>query len=170
MFIIKQLLSEKLSGKTEGTEKANCLWVCFDLTDAWHPEPDGRAWIRVIDSCQSLTLARPFICEQLVAFLAAAFEGAHRVAAEVVAASVVLLALVDVWVEKIQEWETEGPSAGAQVHITLSCSHESTWVTNAAHVSECTALQVQMRTAWPNTGGTYMWYAACGTAESRACQ
>lgn len=35
-----------------------------------------------------------------MAFLAAAFEGAHRVPAEVIAASVVLLAFVNVWKEK----------------------------------------------------------------------
>lgn len=57
-------------------------------------------WWRLCDlRGQSLTLARPFISEQFVAFLAAAFEGAHRVPAEVIAASVVLQAFVDVWVK-----------------------------------------------------------------------
>lgn len=50
----------------------------------------------VSDSCQALTLACPLISEQFVAFLAAAFKGAHCVPAEVIAASVVLLAFVDV--------------------------------------------------------------------------
>lgn len=63
-------------------------------------QPDGRT----DDTCvtvsgQSLTLACPFISEQFVAFLAAAFEGAHRVPAEVIAASVVLQAFVDVCVK-----------------------------------------------------------------------
>lgn len=61
-----------------------------------------------MDSCHSLTLACPFISEQFVALLAAAFKGAHGVPAEVIAASVVLLAFVDVWVEKIKEWEQKG--------------------------------------------------------------
>ena len=56
-----------------------------------------------MDRCQSLTLACPFIGEQFVALLATAFEGAHGVPAEVIAASVVLLALVDVCVEEIKE-------------------------------------------------------------------
>lgn len=44
----------------------------------------------------SLTLTRPFISEKFVALLAAAFKRSHCVTAEVVAASVVLQALIDV--------------------------------------------------------------------------
>lgn len=45
---------------------------------------------------QELTLARPLVCQQLVAFPAATLEAAHGVAAEMVAASVVDQAFVDV--------------------------------------------------------------------------
>lgn len=48
----------------------------------------------------SLTLACPFVRQELVAFLAAALEGAHCVPAEVIAAAVVLQALVNVWKTK----------------------------------------------------------------------
>lgn len=41
-------------------------------------------------------MARPLVRQQLVALLAAAFEAAHGVSAEVVAASIVHEALVDV--------------------------------------------------------------------------
>lgn len=51
-------------------------------------------------------MACALVGEQLVAFLAAAIEGAHRVPAEVIAAAVVLLAFVDVWVEKQKEHKT----------------------------------------------------------------
>lgn len=64
---------------------------------------DDTVRIYVIDSCQSLTLACPFISEQFVAFLAAAFEGAHCVPAEVITAAIVLQAFIDVWVEKTRE-------------------------------------------------------------------
>ena len=57
---------------------------------------DNTVRIYVIDSCQSLTLACPFISEQFVAFLAAAFKGAHCVPAEVITAAIVLQAFVDV--------------------------------------------------------------------------
>lgn len=48
--------------------------------------------------CRSLTLARPFVGEQLVAFVTAALEGAHRVPAELITAAVVFLAFVNVCV------------------------------------------------------------------------
>lgn len=67
-------------------------------------EPDSTnhdmVRLAVIDSPWLLTLASPLVCEQLVALLAAAFEGADRVAAEVITAAVVFLAFIDVWVEK----------------------------------------------------------------------
>lgn len=44
-----------------------------------------------------LTLAVPLVYEQLVALLAAALEAAHRVPADVVTATVVESALVNVW-------------------------------------------------------------------------
>lgn len=44
----------------------------------------------------SLTLTRPFISEKFVALLAAAFKRSHCVTAEVVAASVVLQAFINV--------------------------------------------------------------------------
>lgn len=37
-----------------------------------------------------------------MAFLAAALKGAHSVSAEVVTASVILLAFIDVWAEKMK--------------------------------------------------------------------
>ena len=44
-----------------------------------------------------LTLAVPLVDEKLIALLAAAFEAAHRVAANVVTAPVVQAALIYVW-------------------------------------------------------------------------
>jgi len=41
-------------------------------------------------------LAGPFICEQFIAFLAAALKAANRVSAEMVTAAVVYQALVNV--------------------------------------------------------------------------
>lgn len=55
-------------------------------------------------------MACPFIGEQLVAFLTAAFEGAHCVPAEVIAAAVVLLAFINVWVEEIKGKQSDGHS------------------------------------------------------------
>lgn len=51
----------------------------------------------------SLTLTRPFISEKFVALLAAALKRSHCVTAEVVAASIVLQALIDVWGKKVKK-------------------------------------------------------------------
>lgn len=58
-----------------------------------------------------LTLAVPLVDEQFVAFLAAALEAAHRVPADVVAATIVEPALVDVW-----------GGQGARITPWLGCS------------------------------------------------
>lgn len=87
-------------------------------------QPGGRT----DDTCvtvsgQSLTLACPFISEQFVAFLAAAFEGAHRVPAEVIAAAVVLQAFVDVCVKVkvvIEREVTKVRRERSDVHTTSS--------------------------------------------------
>lgn len=62
--------------------KAGALTIRLTGSGTWGP------WV--------LTLARPLVCQQLVALLAATLKAAHGVSAEVVAASVVHQALVDV--------------------------------------------------------------------------
>lgn len=54
-----------------------------------------------------------------MAFLTAAFKGAHCVPAEVIAASVILLAFVDVWVRKYTNEKIDRPSALTVVYAHL---------------------------------------------------
>lgn len=54
-----------------------------------------------------LTLAVPLIDEKLIALLAAAFEAAHCVAANVVTAPIVQAALIYVWGGRAKERESE---------------------------------------------------------------
>lgn len=110
----------------------------------------------MIVSCPSLTLACPFIGEQFVALLTAAFEGAHRVPTEVITASVVLLAFVDVWDGENKRKENR-KAVGKSTSLCQTSTHDqcvhlidndiAAVVVEPVHVQNCTPMHIQHLTS-----------------------